>query len=105
VLHLNKMNESIKVGQALKIPVPFDKKEGFVNARRAFHQSHEERFFSRYRITTVKPKIMKHGETVWTLCRGETEIPIWLLRKLNRGLDLEKLRPGTVVIFPVITPL
>ena len=105
VLRLNKMNESIKVGQALKIPVPFDKKEGFVNARRAFHQGHEERFFARYRITKVKPKIMKHGENIWTLCRGKTEIPIWLLRKFNRDLDLEKLRPGTVVIFPVITPL
>lgn len=102
---LNGKKKSIKAGQKFKIPVDDSKRMEFEELRLKFHRNHEEMFFSQYKIAMVKPKVLRRGENLWTLCRKENEIPVWLLRKLNRDLDLEKLLPGTVINFPVIVPL
>jgi hypothetical protein len=33
----------------------------------------------------------------------EYDVPVWLFRQYNPEIDLDSVRPGTVVRFPVLT--
>jgi membrane-bound lytic murein transglycosylase D len=98
---------NIRVNQKLLIPV--DKQDAldrFSSARLEYHMAIEEDFYAQYMISDVKPHIVKHGETIWDFCNeGEASIPLWLLNKYNKQVDLSKLNPGMLVWIPEISEL
>jgi membrane-bound lytic murein transglycosylase D len=40
------------------------------------------------------------GESLYILALRTYQIPVWLLRQFNPDLDLDRVSPGTVVMFP-----
>ena len=62
----------------------------------------EEDFYGRYKVADVKQKTVKHGENLCDLCNGQDQLPLWLFKKYNKQLDLDKIMPGVAVWIPVI---
>ncbi len=105
VRQLNSMRgrSSIRVGQRLLIPLSReDALEQFAKVRLEYHMVLEEDFYMRYKVVDVKSKRVRRGENLWDICTAEGEIPLWLFKKHNPNLDLNRLMPGTVVWLPVV---
>ncbi len=98
---------NIRVNQKLMIPV--DKQDAldrFSSARLEYHMAIEEDFYAQYMVSDVKSHVVKRGETIWDFCNdGDATIPIWLLNKYNKQVDLGKLTPGMTVWIPEISEL
>jgi len=103
---LNDMGKesSIKVNHRIQIPIiSNDALEGFVAARLEYHMAIEEDFYSQFKITDVKKRTIKKGETLWHICNGsDNAVPIWLFKKYNKELNLNKIAPNMTVAIPVI---
>jgi hypothetical protein len=89
--------------------VPVDKQDAldrFSSARLEYHMAIEEDFYAQYMVADVKSHIVKRGETIWDFCNeGDATIPLWLLNKYNKQVDLGKLTPGMTVWIPLISEL
>jgi membrane-bound lytic murein transglycosylase D len=97
-------NSDIRVNRHISIPIDNkDALEKFVSSRLEYHMAIEEDFYSQYKVSDVKPRTVKKGESLWDICNGgESPLPLWLFKKYNQQLDLSKLMPETTVWIPVI---
>ncbi len=104
IRRLNKFsfNRSIRTHQKIKIPLSKVNKEQFEEQRYEFHKEIEEDFFTAYRIVGVQDYTIKNGDTIWTLCRNDLDVPFWLMKKYNPTLDFEALQPAQKLIIPVV---
>lgn len=94
--------KAISINQEIKIPLPPDGAEPFEEKRFDFHREIEEDFFESYTVSGVDTYEVKNGDTLWTLCLNELEIPFWLLKKYNPRLDFNSLRPLQKLKYPVV---
>ena len=92
----------IRMSRSLVIPADEDALARFVKARLEYHMALEEDFYSRYKVADVRLRAVRKGETLWSICNGEDQIPLWLFKKYNKQLDLTLLQPGMQVWIPVI---
>jgi membrane-bound lytic murein transglycosylase D len=104
IRELNRLSgrSEIRINGSVTIPADQDMLARFVKARLEYHMALEEDFYSRYKVTDVRPKIIKRGEVLWSIVNGEEQIPLWLFVKYNKHLDLGTLMPGMRVWIPVI---
>jgi membrane-bound lytic murein transglycosylase D len=106
---LNDMGKgsTIRVHQKLQIPInKQDALDRFSSARLEYHMAIEEDFYAQYMVSDVKSHIVKRGQTLWDLCnQNEASIPLWLLNKYNKQVDLNKLTAGMTVWIPEISEL
>ena len=93
---------TIKVNQKIRIPASEDSLERFKARRLEYHMALEEDFYSQYQVAGVKVRRVKYGENLWSICNGEGEIPLWLFKKYNKGIDIEKIRINTKIGVPII---
>lgn len=104
---LNSMgaNSDIRVNSKLLIPVASQTDlENFVAARLEYHMAIEEDFYSQFVVSDLKKHTLERGQTLWDLCNsGENTIPLWLLKKFNKHIDLNRLIPGLTVWIPIIS--
>ena len=75
----------------------------FESRRVDYHRGEQDGFFREHIITGVTEHVIKRGESVWILSFREYDVPVWLFRQYNPGLDLHNVRPGITVRFPVLT--
>jgi LysM domain./Transglycosylase SLT domain. len=103
IRQLNRMGSrsDIRINRPLVVPAGQPLLEKFVKARLEYHMAIEEDFYSRYKVTDLKQKTIRHGETLWDICNGQ-DLPLWLFKKYNKQLDLGKLMPGASAWIPVI---
>ena len=74
-------------------------------ARRIAHQRQtQDAFFLAYQVTGVEDHVIRPGESLWELALGDFQVPVWLVRQYNPSLDLDRVRPDTVVKFPTLRP-
>ncbi len=102
---LNDMrNSDIRINSKIRIPIDRqDALETFAAARLEHHMALEEDFYTQYMVVDVKPMAIKRGQTLWHLCNeADNPMPLWLFKKYNKHLDLNKLMPGTTVWIPLI---
>lgn len=104
IRQLNRLGarSEIRIGGPLLIPAGQDLLARFVKARLEYHMALEEDFYSRYKVADVKPRIIRRGETLWSICNDTDQIPLWLFAKHNKDADLGTLMPGMRVWIPVI---
>jgi nucleoid-associated protein YgaU len=104
IRQLNRMGarSDIRINRQLIIPADQASLEKFVKARLEYHMAIEEDFYSRYKVSDVKQKTIKRGETLWDICNGQDPLPLWLFKKYNNQLDIAVLMPGTSVWIPAI---
>lgn len=96
---------SIRISEKIKIPLTTISREEFEQRRLEYHKGIEEDFYSSYSVDGAKVYTLKRGESIWYLCYKKFDIPLWLLRKYNSGLDFNSLHPGQEVYIPIPEPL
>jgi len=92
----------IHLGQRINIPLHRVTKEEFEEKRFEYHKEMVEDFFAAYRIEDVKVYSIKSGDNIWTLSRDKFEMPLWLIRRYNHGVDLGALMPDQKLLIPVV---
>ena len=93
----------VAVGQRIKLDLDTVDAKRFEERRVAYHQAQQDRFFRQHVITGVAEHEIKVGESIWILALRQYDVPIWLFRQYNPGIDLHKVRPGTRVQIPLLT--
>jgi membrane-bound lytic murein transglycosylase D len=101
---INRMpyRKPVVVGKRLKLKFTKVTPAEFEEQRIAYHRALQEEFFEQYQITGSDKHEIRRGQSVWTLAKRTYKIPFWLLRQYNPDLDIDKVKPGTVVTFPKI---
>jgi membrane-bound lytic murein transglycosylase D len=90
------------VGERLKLEIAAVDVGTFEGRRVAYHRAEQDGFFRKHIITGVTEHVIKRGESIWVLSLRTYDVPLWLFRQYNPGLDLHKVRPGATVRFPVL---
>ena len=95
--------DPVEVGDRLRLV--FDDIDGteFEARRIAWHRAAQDAYFRRHVISGIREHVVAPGESVWVLALRRYDVPIWLFRQYNPGLDLHSVRPGTVLQFPVLS--
>jgi membrane-bound lytic murein transglycosylase D len=94
--------EPIRINEAIKIPMGRVTKAEFEEKRFEYHKELAEDFFASYRVEKVQIYTIKRGDNIWTLSREHFEVPLWLIKKFNAGLDFSTLQPSQELRIPVI---
>ena len=107
IYHIRELNHfgsraEIRINQKITIPADQDLLAKFVKARLEYHMALEEDFYSKYKVTDTRARLLKKGDNLWNICINEEQIPMWLFAKYNKDLDLSSLMPGTKLWIPVV---
>jgi len=92
----------VEVGQRIKLEFRDVDAAAFENLRVAYHRAQQDSFFRQHVITGVTEHTIRPGESIWVLSLREYDVPVWLFRQYNPGLDLDRIKPGTTVRFPTL---
>ena len=94
--------QPVVIGNRLRLKFNDGNRDEFVAKRLEYHRELQAVFFSRYRITDTTIHTMRRGESLFVLTLRRYKVPIWLLRQYNPDVDLDRIRPGTEIVFPRI---
>ena len=92
----------VEVGKRIRLDLGSVDAKTFEDRRIAYHRAKQDGFFRENIITGVSEHVITRGESIWILSLREYDVPVWLFRQYNPGLDLHNVRPGTTVRFPVL---
>jgi membrane-bound lytic murein transglycosylase D len=106
IRRVNGWRRSIRLNQKIKIPLKnqLSSLEQFKARRLEYHMAQEEDFYNQYQVVETKYRVVKYGDTLWSICNRDEEIPIWLLMKYNPDINLQRLKTKTRLTIPVIAP-
>ncbi|MCA1794594.1 MAG: transglycosylase SLT domain-containing protein [Desulfotignum sp.] len=93
---------SISISQSIKIPLTAADPGRFEEKRFEFHREMEEDFFDSFMVSAVETYEIQPGDTIWSLCLKQLEIPFWLLKKYNPKTDFSAMHPGQTLKYPVV---
>ncbi len=104
IRHLNgfRYGRALHLNQKIKIPLHRVTQEEFVEKRFEYHQELAEDFFASYRVEKVLTYSIKRGDNIWTLSQQEFEVPLWLIKRYNAGVDFGSLVPSQKLLIPII---
>ena len=91
--------------QKIKIPLDDVAAADFEARRYEFHKRLYEDFFAAYRIGELQRYRVQPGDSYWTLCRDKFDLPMWLLKHYNAGVNLAELRIHQPLTIPAIESL
>ena len=92
----------LRINQRVKIPLNKITKAEFEEKRLEYHQEIVQDFFNVYRVNQVQTYSIKRGDNIWTLCKENFEVPLWLFLTYNEGLDLNEIKATQPVKMPVV---
>ena len=92
----------VEVGQRIKLEFADVDGAEFESRRVEYHRLQQDRYFREHVIAGVTEHVIRRGESVWILSLRQYGVPIWLFRQYNPELDLQNIRPGMTVRFPVL---
>lgn len=96
-------NTPVAVGQRIKLDLNAVDAKGFEERRIAFHSAQQDSFFREHVISGVTEHTIKTGESIWILALRKYDVPIWLFRQYNPGIDVHRVQPGTKVQIPLLS--
>jgi membrane-bound lytic murein transglycosylase D len=97
-------NAALPLGRVISIPINASSNiNRFEVNRLQYHMAIEEDFFARYTVVDFEPRTVKSGDNLWRIC-NEARVPMWLLKKFNRGVNFYNLRLGDNLWIPKISP-
>jgi len=101
---LNNMRfrDPVIIGKRIGLDFSKVSQADFVQKRLAFHSALQQAFFSNYRIQDIERYQLKRNENVSVLASRRFSTPLWLLRQYNPELDLDRVRVGQEVVFPLL---
>jgi membrane-bound lytic murein transglycosylase D len=92
----------VEVGQRIELEFGDIDAQTFESLRVDYHRGQQDSFFRKNVITGVTEHTIRSGESIWILSLRQYDVPVWLFRQYNPGLDLHKVTPGTTVRFPTL---
>jgi membrane-bound lytic murein transglycosylase D len=93
---------SLHLSQQIKIPLHRTTKDEFEEKRFEYHEELAEDFFASYRVGKVFTYSIKKGDSIWSLCHQEFEVPLWLIKRYNADVDFNALIPSQQLLIPVV---
>jgi len=93
---------AIGMGQTVRIPLEKVDARRFEEIRYEYHKRMQEDFFAVYRVVGLEPYRVQSGDNIWTLCRDRFEVPLWLLKHYNAGVELAALSLDQELMVPVL---
>ena len=93
----------VAVGDRIRLDLGTVDAKTFEDLRVDFHRRQQDAFFREHVITGVTEHVISSGESIWILSLRKYDVPVWLFRQYNPGLDTHNVQPGTKVQFPVMT--
>jgi membrane-bound lytic murein transglycosylase D len=106
--HLRRFNglgsdESLRVGQRLKLDFSTVTSREFEQRRMAYHEAYQAMFFQNHRIAGACTHTVRAGDSLWIIAAQQYGVPFWLLRQYNPDINLNGVLPeGTAVVIPMI---
>jgi membrane-bound lytic murein transglycosylase D len=99
---INRMSHGrpVVIGHRLRLDFARVSREDFEKKRRDYHQTLQAAYFAAHRIVGSEVYIVRRGDSLWTVTKRFSQLPIWLLRQYNPDVDFTELRPGTQVVMP-----
>ncbi|MBC2745014.1 MAG: transglycosylase SLT domain-containing protein [Desulfosarcina sp.] len=94
--------QPLHLHQKVKIPLNGVAATDFEAQRYEFHKRLQEDFFAAYRVGELQRYRVQPGDSYWTLCREKFDLPLWLLRSYNSGVNLAALRIHQPLTIPAI---
>ena len=91
---------SVAIGRRLRLDFSRCSHASFEERRLAYHEALRREFFDTFEVAGTEQYVLRKGDTLWSLSRGQVAIPVWLLHQYNPDLDLASLRPGVRVTIP-----
>ncbi len=95
----------VSLGQRIRLDLNTVDAKVFEERRIAYHRAQQDSFFREHVITGVTEHTIRSGEAIWILSLRKHDVPIWLFRQYNPGVDMHKVRPGTKVQIPLLTTI
>lgn len=92
--------QAVVVGRRIRLDFASVDQALFEARRIAYQAERQESFFLSYQIDEIVDHVVRSGESLWLLALRQYDVPVWLLRQYNPDIDLDQVRPGTVVRFP-----
>ena len=92
----------VAVGQRIRLDLGTVDARTFEERRVAYHRSQQDAFFRKHMIAGVTEHTIRPGESVWIIALRRYEVPFWLFRQYNPGVDVHNVRPGTTLQIPVL---
>ncbi|MBT8081528.1 MAG: LysM peptidoglycan-binding domain-containing protein [Gammaproteobacteria bacterium] len=92
----------VELGQRIRLDLGTVDAKSFEEQRVAYHRAQQDRFFRRHVISDVIEHTIRRGESIWIVALRRYEVPMWLFRQYNPGLDMHNVRPGMRVQIPVL---
>ena len=93
----------VELGSRIRLDLGNVDAATFESRRIAYHREQQDSFFREHVITGVEEHVIRAGESIWVLSLRKYDVPVWLFRQYNPGLDPDSVRPGTKVRFPLLT--
>ena len=93
----------VEVGNRIRLDLGTVDVKTFEDRRVNFHRKQQDAFFREHVITGVTEHVISPGESIWILSLRKYDVPVWLFRQYNPGLDAHNVQSGTIVQFPVMT--
>ncbi len=92
----------VVVGDRIRLEFGAVDVKTFEDRRIAYHRSQQDSYFRQNVIAGVTEHVVRRGESVWILAVRKYDVPVWLFRQYNPGLDLHRVTPGTTIRFPTM---
>jgi membrane-bound lytic murein transglycosylase D len=101
---LNKLHKNAVVTQGAKLKLDFSRVAAaqFVEARREYHRSLQETYFTGHRIAATENYTVKRGDSLWTIVQQHADVPLWLVAQYNPDVNFKDIRPGTILTLPQV---
>jgi membrane-bound lytic murein transglycosylase D len=92
----------VEVSKRLRLDFSKVDAKTFESRRIAWHRDQQDSFFRQHVIAGVQEHVIASGESIWVLALRKYDVPMWLFRQYNPGIDPQSVTPGTTVRFPVL---
>ena len=92
----------VAVGQRIRLDLGTVDAKAFEERRIAYHRAQQDAFFRQHMIAGVTEHTIRRGESIWIIALRRYEVPFWLFRQYNPGVDVHNVRPGTKLQIPVL---
>lgn len=104
IRNLNRLSFRAEIRMDQNLVIPFNRvdKEVFEEKRYEFHKEFEEDFLNAYMIEGTWNYKIRRGDNIWTLCKEQFDLPVWLVKKYNLSMNLNKLMPGQIFVVPIV---
>ena len=93
----------VAVGQRIILDLNTVDAKVFEERRIAYHRVQQDSYFRQHVISGVTEHTIRTGESIWILALRKYDVPIWLFRQYNPGVDMHNVRPGSIVQIPLLT--